>query len=177
NRIQLGDYLGTLIVFRVFLAAAASVFFALALGLGAGLASLILPGCALLVATAYASLLRHTFYSVGRAEFDAIAIVAETIIQAGLIVFGARRGEGVAYYVWAYSASYTFTIVYSLIVIRLFRLGQIRLGLDLNLIRTWLSLALPFALTFFLTNVYFRAGFVILQQLRSFAEVGWYTLA
>jgi O-antigen/teichoic acid export membrane protein len=40
-----------------------------------------------------------------------------------------------------------------------------------------LPLALPFALTFFLTNVYFRAGFVILQQFRSFAEVGWYTLA
>ncbi|TMD74833.1 MAG: hypothetical protein E6I82_05990, partial [Chloroflexi bacterium] len=91
NRAALGDYLGTLIVLRVVLAAAASIVFALALGLGAGLPSLIIPGCALLVATAYASLLRNTFYSVGRAEFDAIAIVAETIIQAALILFGARR--------------------------------------------------------------------------------------
>jgi len=177
NRSEIGHYLGTLLVFRVALAAVAAVVLALALGLVANLPSLIVPGCALLIATAYASLLRNTFYSVGRAEFDAIAIVAETLIQAGLIVLGARRGAGVAYYVWAYSASYTFTIVYSLIVIRVFRLGHIRLGLDLNLIRTWLPLALPFALTFFLTNVYFRAGFVILQQLRSFAEVGWYTLA
>jgi len=177
NRIQLGDYLGTLIVFRVFLAAAASVFFALALGLGAGLASLILPGCALLVATAYASLLRNTFYSVGRAEFDAIAIVAETLIQAGLIVFGARRHSGVAYYVWAYTASYTFTIIYSAVVIQAFRLGRIRLGLDLNLIVRWLPLALPFAITFFLTNAYFRAGVLILQHFRPFAEVGWYTFA
>jgi O-antigen/teichoic acid export membrane protein len=177
NRAELGHYLGTLIVFRIGLAAASAIVLAVALGLGAGLWSLILPGCALLIATAYASLLRNTFYSVGRAEFDAIAIVAETLIQAGLIIFGARRNFGVDYFVWAYAASFTFTIVYSLVVIRLFRLGRIRLGFDVNLIRTWLPLALPFALTFFLTNVYFRAGFVILQQLRSFAEVGWYTLA
>lgn len=177
HRAELGDFLGTLIVFRVALAAVAAVVLAVALGLGAGLSSLILPGCALLVTTAYASLLRNTFYSVGRAEFDAVAIVAETVIQAGLIVFGARRHAGVAFYVWSYAVSYTFTIAYCLVVIRAFNLGRIRLRLDMALIRRWLPLALPFALTFFLTNVYFRAGFVILQQLRSFAEVGWYTLA
>ena len=177
NRSRLGDYLGTLIVFRVVLAAAASIAFAVALGLGAGLWSLVVPGCALLVATAYASLLRNTFYSVGRAEFDALAIVAETLIQAALIVLGARSHAGVAYYIWAYAASFAFTIVYSIVVIQVFRLGRIRLGLDWGLIRTWLPLALPFALTFFLTNVYFRAGVLILQQFRSFAEVGWYTLA
>ena len=177
NHPELGHYLGTLIVFRVALAAASAVVLAVALGLGAGLSSLIVPGCALLIATAYASLLRNTFYAVGRAEFDAMAIVLETLIQAGLIVFGARRHSGVAFYVYAYTASYSFTIVYSIVVIQVFRLARIRLGFDLNLIRTWLPLALPFALTFFLTNVYFRAGFVILQQLRSFAEVGWFTLA
>lgn len=177
QRTELGDYLGTLIVFRVVLAAVACIVFAIALRTGANLSSLILPGCALLVSTAYASLLRNTFYSVGRAEFDAIAIVFETLIQAALIVLGARRGAGVAYYVWAYAASYTFTIVYSLIVIRVFKLGRIHLKLDLDLIKRWLPLALPFAFTFFLTNLYFRAGFVILQQFRSFAEVGWFTLA
>jgi len=177
NRAELGHYLGTLIVFRIALAALAAIVFAIALGLGAGLYSLIIPGCALLIATAYASLLRNTFYSVGRAEFDAIAIVAETLIQAVLIIFGARRHSGVSYYVWAYAASFTFTIVYSIVVIRVFRLGRIRLALDLNLIRRWWPLALPFAFTFFLTNVYFRAGVLILQQFRSFAEVGWYTFA
>ena len=177
NRAELGAYLGTLIVFRLVLAVAAAVVLAVALGMGAGLPALIVPGAALLIVTGYASLLRNTFYAVGRAEFDAIAIVIETLIQAGLIVFGARRHSGVAFYVWAYTASYTFTIVYSIVVIQFFRLGKIRLGLDTGLIRSWLPLALPFALTFFLTNVYFRAGFVILQQLRSFAEVGWYTLA
>ena len=177
HRDEIGHYLGTLIVFRMLLAAVAAVVFAIAVSLGTGLTSLIVPGCALLVATAFASLLRNTFYSVGRAEFDAIAIVAETLIQAVLIIFGARRGSGVAYYVWAYAVSYTFTIVYSLLVIRVFKLGRIRLSLDVSLIRRWLPLALPFAFTFFLTNLYFRAGFVLLQQFRSFAEVGWFTLA
>jgi O-antigen/teichoic acid export membrane protein len=177
HRAELGAYLGTLLVFRLLLAAAAAVVLAIALGLGAGLTTLILPGAALLTTTAYASLLRNTFYAVGRAEFDAVAIVVETLIQAALIVLGSRRHAGVAFYIWAYAASYTFTIVYSIVVIQRFRLGRIRLGLDVALIRAWLPLALPFAFTFFLTNVYFRAGFVILQQLRSFAEVGWYTLA
>jgi O-antigen/teichoic acid export membrane protein len=177
NRAELGHYLGTLIVFRIALAAVAAVVFAVALGSRAGLSSLIVPGCALLIATAYASLLRNTFYSVGRAEFDAVAIVVETLIQAALIIIGSRRHSGVAYYVWAYSASYTFTIVYSLVVIQVFRLGRIRVALDVQLIRRWLPLALPFAFTFFLTNLYFRAGFVILQQFRSYAEVGWFTLA
>src|SRR5260370_20429637 len=177
DRNEVGHFLGTLIVFRIALAAGAAVIRALPLGLCAGLGSLILPGSALLIPTAYASLLRNTFYSVGRAEFDAIAIVCETLIQAGLIVLGSRTNAGVAFYVWAYAASYSFTIVYSLIVIQVFRLGSIRLSLDTNLIRRWLPLALPFALTFFLTNLYFRAGFVLLQHFRSFAEVGWFTLA
>src|SRR5260370_3298772 len=111
DRNELGPFLGTLIVFRIGLAAAAAVIFALALGLGAGLGSLILPGSALLIATAYASLLRNTYYSVGRAEFDAIAIGSETLIQAALIMLGSRTNAGVAYYLWPSAASYTFTVI------------------------------------------------------------------
>ena len=177
NRRELGDYLGTLLVFKLVLSAASVVIFALALGLGAGLTSLIIPGAALLIATAYANQLRNTFYAVGRAEFDAIAIIAEIAIQAALIIFGARRHSGVSFFVWAYTASFVFTIVYSLVVIRIFRLGEVRIGLDMNLVRRWMPLALPFALTSFLTNLYFRADVPILQHFRSFAEVGWYTFA
>jgi O-antigen/teichoic acid export membrane protein len=162
---------------KIVLGVAAAVVMAIALDLGAGLPSLIIPGAALLVATAYANLLRNTFYAVGRAEFDAIAIIAEIAIQAGLILFGARRHSGVSYYIWAYTASFCFTIVYSLVVIRVFRLGRVRLGLDVQLVRRWIPLALPFAYTAFLTNLYFRADVPILQHFRSFAEVGWYTLA
>ena len=177
NRKELGNYLGTLLVLKVALAAAASVILAIALSLGAGLSSLILPGAVLLIATAYANLLRNTFYAVGRAEFDAVAIIAEIAIQGGLIFYGARHNAGVSFYIWAYVASFLFTIVYSLVVIRVFRLGRVRLGFDVNLVRRWFPLALPFAFTFFLTNLYFRADVPILQHFRTFAEVGWYTFA
>jgi O-antigen/teichoic acid export membrane protein len=83
----------------------------------------------------------------------------------------------VSFYVWAYVASFLFTIVYSLVVIRVFGLGRVRLGFDAVLVRTWFPLAVPFAFTFFLTNLYFRADVPILQHFRSFAEVGWYTFA
>ncbi len=177
NPKELGDYLGTLLVVKIALGVAAAVIMAIALDLGAGLPSLIVPGAALLVATAYANLLRNTFYAVGRAEFDAIAIIAEIAIQAALILFGARRHAGVSYYIWAYTASFCFTIVYSLVVIHVFRLGRVRLGLDAKLVREWVPIALPFAYTAFLTNLYFRADVPILQHFRSFSEVGWYTLA
>ena len=177
NRKELGDYLGTLLVLKLALGVAASVILAIALVFGAGLSSLIVPGAALLIATAFANLLRNTFYAVGRAEFDAVAIIAEISIQGGLIFYGARNNAGVDFYVWAYVASFVFTIVYSLVVIRVFRLGQVHLGFDVNLVRRWFPLALPFAFTFFLTNLYFRADVPILQHYRSFAEVGWYTFA
>jgi O-antigen/teichoic acid export membrane protein len=177
DRDALGDYLGSLLVFRVLLAIAAVLVFAVALGFGAGLPSLIVPGAALLVTTAYANQLRNTFYAVGRAEFDAIAIIAEIAIQAGLIFLGARRHADAGFFVWAYAASFAFTIAYSLIVIRGFRLGSVRMQVNIALIRRWLPLALPFAFTFFLTNLYFRADVPILQHFRSFAEVGWYQFA
>jgi O-antigen/teichoic acid export membrane protein len=153
NRQQLGDYLGTLLALKVALAIAASVILAIALVLGAGLGSLIVPGAALLIATAYANLLRNTFYAVGRAEFDAVAIIAEIAIQGGLIFYGSRHHADVSFYVWAYVASFLFTIVYSLVVIRVFHLGRVRLGFDAGLVRTWFPLAVPFAFTFFLTNL------------------------
>jgi O-antigen/teichoic acid export membrane protein len=174
---QLGDYLGTLLVLKVALAAIAFVILALALQIGAGLGSLILPGAALLAMTAYANQLRNTFYAVGRAEFDAIAIIGEIAIQAGLIFYGAHIHASVSFYVWAYAASFAFTIVYSLVVINVFHMGRIHLGLDAKLVRRWLPLALPFAYTSFLTNLYFRADVPILQHFRSFAEVGWYQFA
>jgi O-antigen/teichoic acid export membrane protein len=177
NQKELGEYLGTLLLVKIALGVAAAVIMVVALDLGAGLPSLVIPGAALLIATAYANLLRNTFYAVGRAEFDAIAIIAEIAIQGGLILFGAHRHAGVSYYIWAYTASFCFTIVYSLVVIQVFRLGRVRLGLDAKLVRRWVPLALPFAYTAFLTNLYFRADVPILQQFRSFAEVGWYTFA
>src|SRR6266568_2014293 len=72
---QLGDYLGTMLLVKIALSAAAVAVLALALGFGVGLEALILPGASLLVLTAFANLVRNSFYAVGRVGFDAIAIV------------------------------------------------------------------------------------------------------
>jgi O-antigen/teichoic acid export membrane protein len=173
---RLSDYLATLLSGKVLLAAVATVGLAAALAV-AGLGGLLLPGAALLVMTTYASLLRNTFYALGRLEFEAIAVLGETAIQAGLILAGSRTSAGTAFFVWAYAASYAFTCLYCVTVITVFRLGRVRLGLDTALLRRWLRLAFPFALGSFLTNLYFRADVPILQHFRPFAEVGWYQFA
>jgi O-antigen/teichoic acid export membrane protein len=173
---RIPEFLGTLLSGKVVLAVAASLVLAVALGF-AGLGGLVVPGAVLLVVTTYSSLLRNTFYARGRMEFEAVAIVAETAIQATLILAGARLGAGVAFFVWAYAASYGFTCVYCLVVVSIFGLGRPRLGFDLALFGRWLRLAVPFALGAFLTNVYFRADVTILQHFKPFQEVGWYTFA
>jgi O-antigen/teichoic acid export membrane protein len=173
---RIPDYLGTLLGGKVVLAVAASLVLAVALAF-AGLGGLVVPGAALLVVTTYSSLLRNTFYARGRMGFEAVAILAETVIQASLILAGARLGAGVAYFVWAYAASYGFTCVYCLVVVSVFGLGRPRLRVDLALLRRWLRMAMPFALGAFLTNVYFRADVTILQHFKPFQEVGWYTFA
>jgi O-antigen/teichoic acid export membrane protein len=174
---RLSAFLATLVTGKLALSAAAALIFAGALAWVAGLGGLAGAGVALLLLTSYATLLRSTFYSVGRLGFEAIAILCETVIQAVLIVEGARHGAGVAFFVWAYAASYGFTCCYVLVVVAVFRLGRPRLGFDRGLFRSWMVLAFPFAVATFLTNLYFKADVPILQHFRPFQEVGWYEFA
>lgn len=173
---RLPDYLATLLSGKVVLAVLSSVILTVALA-ETGLGGLIVPGAALLVLTTYASLLRNTFYALGRLQFEAIAILGEMVIQAGLILAGAQMGAGVTFFVWAYAASYGFTCLYCAIVIPAFGMGRVGLGLDWSLLGSWLRLAFPFALGAFLTNLYFKADVPILQHFRPFREVGWYQFA
>jgi O-antigen/teichoic acid export membrane protein len=144
---------------------------------GAGLGSIVVPGILLLGASTYVNLLRNTFYAVGRLEFEAVAILAETAIQGGGILYGATHGGDVTYYLLVYAASYTFTCLFTLAVVPLFHLAEGTPTLDSGLFVRWLRLAFPIALGSFLTNLYFKADVPILQHFRPAAEVGWYTLA
>ncbi|MGH7775824.1 MAG: flippase [Candidatus Dormibacterales bacterium] len=173
---DVGRFLGTLAGGKLVLGAASAAILAAALE-SVGLGGLALPGAALLLTTTYANLFRNTFYALGRLEFEAVAIAAETVIQAALIVLGAHRGAGVAWFVWAYAASYGFTVLYCLFVIAAFRMGRPRLGFEARLFGGWVRTALPFAIGIFLTNLYFKADVPILQHFRPFREVGWYEFA
>jgi O-antigen/teichoic acid export membrane protein len=169
-------YLGTLLVGKLPLALMAVALFATALA-WSKLGYLLLPGAALLVLTTYSTLLRNTFFARGRLEFEAIVILCETVIQAGLIIVGSKLRADVSFFIWSYAASYGFTTAYCLVVIQLLGLGGIQLGWDRQLLGTWIKLAFPFALGGLLTNLYFKADVPILQHLRPFREVGWYQFA
>ena len=169
-------YLTTLLAGKLPLAAVAFVALGV-LASRAGIGSLALAGIALLGVTTYSNLLRNTFYAVGRLEFEAVAVLGETAIQAGAILYGATHGAGPAYFLLAYAASYAFTCAYCLAVIPLFKLARGAPGLDLSLLPPFLKLAFPFALGSFLTNVYFKIDVPILQHFRPLEEVGWYQQA
>jgi O-antigen/teichoic acid export membrane protein len=169
-------YLGTVLGGKLALSVAASAVLGVVLA-ASHLGSLVVPGAALLVLTTFATLLRNTFYALGRLEFEAIAILCETAIQGSLIIAGARAHAGVAYFVWTYAGSYGFTVCYCLTVIGLFRLGGLRIRFDGAMFTSWLRVAFPFAVGTFLTNLYFKADVPILQHLRPFQEVGWYQFA
>lgn len=173
---SLGAFLVSLMAGKVFLAAVTAAVLALALR-EVGLGSLVVPGLALLLLTTYSNLLRNAFYALGRLKFEAVAILCETAIQATLILAGAAWHQGVAWFVWAYAASYGFTTAYCLVVIPAFGLARLRLDLDLALFLRWLRVALPFAVGILLTNLYFKADVPILQHFRPFREVGWYQFA
>jgi O-antigen/teichoic acid export membrane protein len=173
---RLSRFLSTLFTGKLALGLAASLMLFGALAF-AGLGNLLVPGAVLLVFTTYASLLRNTFYAVGRLEFEAVTILCEIAIQAGLILFGARTGQGVPFFIWAYAASYGFTCAYCLVVIPLFRLAPLSFVFDFALFKGWLRLAYPFAIGSFLTNLYFKADVPILQHFKPFQEVGWYQFA
>ncbi|MGH7904431.1 MAG: flippase [Candidatus Dormibacteraceae bacterium] len=173
---RLSDFLASLLSGKLALAVGTSAVLAFALS-RIGLGGLAVPGAALLLLTTYANLLRNTFYALGRLQFEAAAIVGETVIQACLILLGAHRGAGVGWFVWSYAASYAFTAAYCLAVIPIFRMGRIRAGFNGRLFVRWLRIGLPFAIGILLTNLYFKADVPILQHFRPFREVGWYQFA
>ena len=173
---RLSGYLANLLTGKAVLGLLAFVVFSVLLVI-VGVGELAVPGGVLLVLTTYSALLRNTFYALGRLEFEAIAILGEIGIQAAGIIAGARLGADTPFFVWVYATSAAATALYSGIVIRAFGLAGIRLSFDLSFLWGWLRTALPFAVGFLLTNLYFRVDVPILQHFKPFREVGWYQFA
>ncbi|MGH7902778.1 MAG: flippase [Candidatus Dormibacteraceae bacterium] len=142
-----------------------------------GLGYLFWPGFVLMVLTMYSTLLRGTFYALQQLRVEAIAIVLESVILLLLVLAGIRAGAGVAYFLWAYAASYGFSCLYFMVVITRRRLVRIGWHLELDFVARWFWTGLPFALTFAITTLYFKIDVPILQHLRSYQEVGWYGFA
>jgi O-antigen/teichoic acid export membrane protein len=173
---EIGRYLSNLLSARVLLALVALVVLAAALNL-AGLGWLLLPGFVLMVLTSYSNLLRNTFYAVQLLSFEAVAIVLESVILLGLVLYGIMRHQGVAYFIWAYAASYGFSCAYFVVVIVARRMAAIRWRLELAFLRRWFWQGLPFALTFVLTTLYFKIDVPILLAIKGADQTGIYSSA
>jgi O-antigen/teichoic acid export membrane protein len=173
---EIGRYLSNLLSARVLLALVALVVLAAALNL-AGLGWLLLPGFVLMVLTSYSNLLRNTFYALQQLSFEAVAIVLESVILLGLVLYGIMRHEGVAYFIWAYAASYGFSCAYFVVVIVARRMAAIRWRLELAFLRRWFWEGLPFALTFVLTTLYFKIDVPILLAIKGADQTGVYSSA
>ncbi len=173
---ELSRYLRNVLSSRAVLAVAGFLALAGVLAIY-GLESLLAAAFATMVLNAYANVLRSTFYATGRLGYEAIAIVVEAGILVSLTLLGVRLHMGVAYYLWAYAASYAFSCVFFSIVIAARRIARLGWQLEPAFLLRWLRLSLPFAATFVITTIYFKSDLTILPLFRPYQEVGWYGFA
>ena len=176
ERSQIQRYLRNVMSVRVLMSVVSFGLLAAVLGL-AGLGGLLVPGFVLMVLTSYSTLLRNALYAVQQLGFEAIAVILESLLLLGLVIFGRETKQGITYFVWAYAAQYAFSCVYFAIVLAVKKIAVIGWRFEPSLLRTWLWRGLPFALTFVITILYFRIDQPIVYALRSHAEAGWYGAA
>jgi O-antigen/teichoic acid export membrane protein len=141
------------------------------------LGDLLIPGYVLMVVSSYANLLRYTLYALQRLGFEAVAIVLESFLLLGLTLFGVFNGQGIAYFLWAYTATYAFDCIFFSVLLRALKIARFRWRFEPALLRQWFWMGLPFAVTFVLTTLYWKLDVPLLKLFKSSAEVGWYSLA
>jgi O-antigen/teichoic acid export membrane protein len=174
----LARYLANLLSARLLLCLLGLVILAAALRLlSPALLPYTLAAFVLLLTTSYSSLLRAVFYIRGRLGYEAIAIVAESLLLLGLTLVAIQRRATWDAFLWVYSASYLFTCLFAFGVIRWRWHEQITVRLEPAFLRRVLTAGLPLALAFTITTVYAQLDIVLLQLFKNFQVVGWYSAA
>src|SRR6266581_9207049 len=158
-------YLRNVMSVRLLMSVVSLGLLAIALGLN-GLGNLLVPAFLLMVLTSYSTLLRNTLYAVQRLGFEAVAVVLESLVLLGLVLYGVKTGRGLTYFLWAYAAQYAFSCAYFVVVLAAKRLAVIGWRLELPLVREWFWKGLPFALTFVITILYFKIDQPLVYALR-----------
>jgi O-antigen/teichoic acid export membrane protein len=171
-------YLGNLLNARLLLSLLALVILAAALRLlSPALFPYTLPAFVLLLTTGYSSLLRAVFYIRGRLGYEAIAIVAESVLLLGLTIVAIEQRATWDAFLWVYAVSYLFTCLFAFGVIRWRWHDRVTVRLDPAFVRRLLAAGLPLALAFTVTTVYAQLDIVLLQLFKNFQLVGWYSAA
>ena len=173
---QISRFLNNMLSVRIPLLVAAALLLAAGLWL-IGLRYLFIPTIALLVISGYQLMLRNTLYALQRLTPEIIEIAPEAILLLGIVIIGAFQHRGAGFFIWAYTLSYVAAAIYFAIVLIKFGIWKPRWQFELSLITPWLGSALPLAITYIFTTVYWKVDVPILQHFRPYSEVGWYTLA
>jgi O-antigen/teichoic acid export membrane protein len=175
---SLTRYLANLLSARLLLSLVALLILAVALRLlSPALFPYTLAGFALLLTTSYSSLLRAVFYIRGRLGYEAIAIVAESIVLLALTLVAINRGATWDAFLWVYTASYLFTCLFAYAILRWRWHERVAVRLEPLFVRRLLLAGLPLALGFTITTVYAQLDIVLLQLFKNFQMVGWYSAA
>jgi O-antigen/teichoic acid export membrane protein len=178
DRTVFARYLGNLLSARLLLSLAAVVILAAALRLlTPALFPYTLAAFVLLLTTSYSSLLRAVFYIRGRLGYEAIAIVAESLLLLGLTIVAIEQRASWDAFLWVYAVSYLFTCLFAFGVIRWRWHDRVSVRLDPAFVRRLLAAGLPLALAFTVTTVYAQLDIVLLQLFKNFQVVGWYSAA
>jgi O-antigen/teichoic acid export membrane protein len=173
---QIQRYLRNVMSVRLLMSVIALLILA-ALVFPLGLGDLIVPGFVLMVLTSYSSLLRNGLYAVQQLGFEAIAVVLESMVLLGVVLYGGITHQGIAYFVWAYAAQYGFSCVYFTAVLAWKRVAVIGWRFEVPFLREWLWKGLPFALTFVLTIIYFKVDQPLVYIFHGSADAGLYAAA
>jgi len=178
DRTAFTRYLANLLSARLLLSLVALVILAVALRLlSPTLFPYTLAAFALLLTTSYSSLLRAVFYIRGRLGYEAIAIVAESIVLLALTIVAINRGATWDGFLWVYTISYLFTCLFAFAVLRWRWHERVAVRLEPVFVRRLLTAGLPLALGFTVTTVYAQLDIVLLQLFKTFQMVGWYSAA
>ncbi len=143
--------------------------------LAPGLLAFALPAAALLVMTSFATLLRATFYALRILQWEALAILGEGVILLAVAALGVRAHAGIAGFLWAYVAAASFTVVFTVALLR--RRGTVpRWRLEARWLWERVQVGLPFALAFVISTLYFRVDVLLLQGFthNDWNVLGWY---
>lgn len=178
DRSKLDRYLSNLLSVRLLLLVVALLLLAAGLRLLApALFPFTLGAFALLLTTSYSSLLRALFYIRGRLGYEAAAILAEAGLLILLTLFAiSRRGTWDAF-LWVYAATYLFTCVFALAVVRWRWRDRITVRFEPAFVLSLVRAGLPLALGFTVTTIYAQLDIVLLQLFKDFRMVAWYSAA
>ena len=184
-----GRYLDNMLSLRIPLLALAILVLTGALWL-VGLHSLVVASAALLVGSGLQLLLRNSFYALQRVKYVAVEIIPEALLLLGLVVVGALKDLGTAYFIWAYTFSYLAAAAYFAAVLLATGVWRPRWRFETGLIRPWMVMTAPLAVSYVFTTVYWQIDVPILQHFGpstptscptltslSYCEVGWYQAA